>query len=87
MKSNEIHTWDRGYDDDGNQVSFPQLFLSCLNSLMDCFTAIIPCKYSQKWRKTYACCFLFDCRFGDQKKALMSSSLHQPLVLVMCFLL
>ena len=22
LKNNEIHTWDRGYDDDGNQVSF-----------------------------------------------------------------
>lgn len=21
LKNNEIHTWDRGYDDDGNQVS------------------------------------------------------------------
>ena len=22
LKNNEIHTWDKGYDDDGNQVIF-----------------------------------------------------------------
>lgn len=25
LKNNEIHTWDRGYDDDGNQVSADDL--------------------------------------------------------------
>ncbi|KAE8699952.1 Chromophore lyase CRL [Hibiscus syriacus] len=30
LKNNEIHTWDRGYDDDGNQVLFAVFVDSCL---------------------------------------------------------
>lgn len=29
MKNNEIHSWDKGYDDDGNQVSFNGSVFHC----------------------------------------------------------
>lgn len=45
MKNKEIHTWDRGYDDDGNQVSFVANSAIFLASLSKWVTEMAAQKY------------------------------------------
>lgn len=81
MKNNEIHTWDRGYDEERNQVSF--LIILSADYLKHEFVL------GDDVLKTSFNCFFFyyvinNHRFGVQKEVLMSSSLLLLLVLVTC---
>ncbi len=58
MKNNEIHTWDRGYDDDGNQVRFCSLICYKLYYLHEYLTALVSVEIKAK-KKTLMVVFLF----------------------------
>ena len=51
MKNNEIHTWDRGYDDDGNQVRFCSLICFKLDYLHEYLTALVSVEIKAKKKK------------------------------------
>lgn len=64
MKNNEIHTWDRGYDEDGNQVSFCSLMCFQLCYLEEYLTALILVEIKVKIFNGSAFCITWF-RFGE----------------------